>query len=177
MPREELCHGLAVFTMTLHTDMQAFQPKIQNKCILRTLYRTKIPHQLRGTFCDESPFFPELLCIDNAVIAFVRRTEAGILLRISHPVESAAVYNGTAHSSSMTIHIFRSGMGHNIRPPFKRPAVHRCCKSIVNNKGDSVCMCTFREFLYVKNRQGRICNCLPEDHPGIILKCCIQFVF
>ena len=150
-----------VIAVPFHTKMQRLQTDIQKERILRSLDRTQVAHQLCGSLRDIGSF-PELLRIDNSVISLIRRRKPRILIGMRLPVKITAVHDGAAHAGRMSIHILCRGMGHDIRTPLKRPAVHRRRKGIVHNKRNAMCMRRLREFLKIQHYQRRIGNTLAE---------------
>lgn len=91
-------HGLGVGAVLLHAEGQTFQPQIQQERALGGLDAAKVPHQLGGTLGDERAAETEALGVGDAVVAVVRGTQAGELVRVGRPVELAAVHDGTAQS-------------------------------------------------------------------------------
>ena len=102
---KELCNGKSVFTMSCHSDMQTFKSEIEQESVLGRLDRTKIPHKLNGSFCDECSALTETLGINNSVIAVIGRTETGELIGMSHPVKITRINNTAADACSVTVHI------------------------------------------------------------------------
>ena len=174
---QEFSDRLSVLHMPGHPDMQGLQTQVQIKGALGRLYRAQIPHQLGNALCDESAALAELLSVYNTVIGFIRCAEAGILVRVSHPVEIAAVYDGAADSRSMAVHVFGGGMGHDIRAPFDGPAVDRGREGIVHDQRHAVGMGNFGKLLNIQDCQGRIGNGLAEHGPCIVFKSSMQLFF
>lgn len=75
------------------TRSERFQTEVQKEAIHRRRNRAQITHQLGSSLSDVS-FFSELLCIDNAVIGFIRLCQAVIFMAVGIPVEVTAVDNG-----------------------------------------------------------------------------------
>ena len=107
------------------------------------------------------------------MIGLVRCTESRKLIRMSHPVKIAAIYDRSAKGCSMSIHIFRGRMCHNISSPFNRPQIHRRRERIIHDQRNSVCMGCFCKLLDIKYRQSRIGNGLAKYHLCVLLKCCV----
>ncbi len=107
------------------------------------------------------------------MIRLVRHRKARKLLSISRPVKIAAVNDGAAYTGGMTVHIFRGGMGYNIRSPLKRPAVYRRGKGIVHDKRNSVIMSRLCKLLEIQNHKRRVSNRLSEHRLCILTECCV----
>ena len=123
MTLKVLCYCLGVGTVLLHAEGQAFQPQIQQKCVLRGLDAAKVPHQLGGTLGDERAVEAEALGVGNAVVAVVGGGEAGELVGVGRPVELAAVHDAAAHAGGVTIHVLGGGVGDDVRAPLDGTAV------------------------------------------------------
>ena len=68
-------------------------------------------------------------------------------------------------------------MSNYIGTPFDGSAVDRCCKSIVDYKGNAVAVCKACKLFYIKNRTGGIGNGLAEYGFGIRFEIFSQFLF
>ncbi len=176
MRREEFRHRLAVLTVPLHAHMEALQPQVQDKGVLGALDGAEIPHELGGAFGDEGPLLPELLRVGDAVVAVVRGAQTGIFVRVGHPVEPAAVHDGSAHRRAVAVHVLGGGMGHDVSSPLKGTAVDRGGEGIVDNQGNAVGMGASRKLLDVQHGEGRIGDGLAEHGLSIVLKSRVQFL-
>ena len=156
--------------------MQGFQAYIQQECILRRLGRPEIPHQLGSCLSDISQL-PEFFRISNPMIRIIRHAKSRIFARVFPPVKIAGIHDGPAYAHGMSIHIFRCGMSHDIRPPFKRPAIYRRRKSIIHNKGNLMGMRRFSKFFDIQHYQRRIGDGFRQHASRIILECLMQFFF
>ena len=121
--------------------------------------------------------FSEFFCIYNAMVCFVRRRQSRELLGMCFPVKITAVNNRSAHTGSMSIHIFRSGMRDNICSPLKRTAVDRCSKCIVYDKRYPMRMCCVCKFFQIQNNKRRIGDRLSEYSFCILAERGIYFFF
>ena len=142
--------------------MQTFKTKVQNKCVLRTLDRTKITHQLCRTFCNKSTCIAKTLHIGHAMITLIRCTKSRILICILHPIKMSTIYNRAAYTCAMTIHIFCRGMRNNICSPLEWTTVDWCSKCIIYNKWNTICMRHFSKLFNIQNGKRWICNCLTK---------------
>ena len=129
-----------------------------------------------GCLCDERSLFAEAFCIGYAVVTVIGSAKSGEFVRVRHPVEIAGINNASAHSGTVTVHIFCCGVGNDIRAPFKRTATHGSCKGVVDNKGYSVSVCGFCKFFNIKNGEGGICDCFTENRLCIGAECGIEFL-
>ena len=164
---EELGHCHAVLTVALHPDVEALQTEIQHIGVHGGLHGAEVPHELGGGLGDEGAFLAEALSVGDAVVAVVRGAQAGELLGVGHPVELAAVHDGTAQHRTVAVHVLGGGVGHDIRAPRKGAAVHRRGEGIIHNEGHAVGMGSLGELLNVQHGQGRVCNGLAEDGLGV----------
>ena len=133
-------YSLSVFYMARHTYMKRFQTKIQNKCMLRGLNTSKIPHQLCRTFGNKCTFLTKFLCICNPMIGIIRLTQPRKLICLSHPVKMTTVNNRPTDSSSVTIHIFGRRMCHNICSPLNRTTIYRSREGVIHDQRNPMCM-------------------------------------
>ena len=157
--------------------MQALEAQIQVECALRRLHRAKVSHQLRGAFRDERARVSELLGIRYAVVALVRRAEAGEFVCMRHPVELPAVDDRAAERRRMAVHVLGRRMRHNVRAPLDRAAVDRRCKRVVNDKRHAVSVRSLREALDVQNRERRVRDRLAEDGLRVRAERRFEFLF
>ena len=93
------------------------------------------------------------------------------------PVKITAIYNGTSHTSGMSIHVFRSRMCHDVCSPFKRTAVNRSSKSIIHNQRHSVSMGNTGKFLNIEHIDTRIRDCFTEQTFSIRTESLFYFFF
>ena len=77
-----------------------------------------VPHQVGAAFGDVGSG-TELIGVDDAVIGIIRRGQAGELVRVSLPVELAAVHDHAAQSGGVTVQVFGGGVHHNVRAELK----------------------------------------------------------
>ena len=174
MAFKELCHSHAVGAVALHPHMQAFQTEVQHVGVHGRLHGAKVTHQLRGSLGDKGTLFAETLGVGDAVVAVVRGAQAGELLSVGHPVELAAVHDGTAQHRAMTVHVLGGGVGHDIRAPLKGAAVDRRGEGVVHDQRHTVGVSSLGKLLNVQHGQGRVCDGLAEHHLGVGLECGVQ---
>ena len=105
MALKELSHGEAVGAVLCHADMETFQTEAENEGVLRGLDGAEVTHELNGSLGDVGATLTEFLRVNNAVVAFVRLSESGELVGMSHPVEIAAVDDAAADAGAMTVHV------------------------------------------------------------------------
>ena len=141
---------LCIATVLRHAQMQRLQAQIQQESVLRTLNTAQVTHQLRGCLCHISAL-AESLGIGQSVIRFIRCAESRELVRMGFPIEVSAVYDAAAYTGGMPVHVFSSGVNHDIGSPLKRTTVDRCRKCIINNQRHTVTMGNTGEFLNVEH--------------------------
>ncbi len=86
------------------------------------------------------------------------------------PIKIATVHNAAADAHSVSIHILRSGMRHNIRPPLNWTTVNGSWKCIIHDQRHPMLMCYIGKLFDVKDHQCRIGNCLRKEYLGIWTK-------
>jgi hypothetical protein len=69
--------------------MKTLETDIEDIGILRRLDGAEVTHELGCRFCDESALKAELLSVNDAMIAVIRRCEPGETLSMCKPVELA----------------------------------------------------------------------------------------
>ena len=156
--------------MAFNTQWKRFQAEVQKKAVHRRRNRAQITHQLGSSLSDVS-FFSELLCIDNAVIGFIRLCQAVIFMAVGIPVEVTAVDNGAAYLNGMSVHIFGGGVGNDICTPLEGTAVYRCGKGVIHNKRHAVLVCNVCKFLDIKNYQSRIGDSFCKENLCVRFEC------
>ena len=161
---------LGILAVTLHPKRQRLQTHVQQEAVVRRRNGSQVSHQLGSGFGDVR-LLSELLCVHDAVIGFIRLRQAVILVTVLLPIEVSAVHDGAAHLYRMAVHVFGSGVGHDIRTPFNRSAVHRCRECIVHNQRNAVVVCHLGEFLNVQNDQCRVGNGLRQNRLGVRTEC------
>ena len=77
----------------------------------------EVAHELCGGLGNISAF-AKALRVGHAMIALIRRGEAGELI-VLRPVEIAAVHNRTAYACRMAVHILGCRMRHDIGSPIR----------------------------------------------------------
>ena len=101
------------------------------------------------------------------MIALVGGAEAGELLLVGHPVELSGIHKGPAHRYAVAVHVFRRGMGDNVRAPLHGAAAYRGGEGVVYDQGHAVGVGSPGELLDVQHRQGRVGDGLAEDRLGV----------
>ena len=160
---QELCHGHAVFAVALHPDMQALQAQVQHVGVHGGLHGAEVAHQLGSSLGDESPLLAKALGVGDAVVAVVRGAQAGELVGVGHPVELAAVHDGTAQHCAVAVHVLGGGMGHDIGTPFNGAAVDGGGKGVIHNQRHTVGVGCIGKLFNIQHRQGRVGNGFAKD--------------
>ena len=94
---------------------------------------------------------------------------------MSHPVEVTAVNDTAAYSCAVAVHVFCCGVCNDVSTPFERSAVDGCCKCVVDDQGNTVCMGCFCESFDIQNCQCRVCDRFAEYCFCVGSECCFQF--
>ena len=170
MAVQEFGHGLTVFHMLGHADVEGFEAQIQQKSVLGGLDGAEVPHELGGALGDEGAGQTELFHIGDAVIALVGGAQAGELVRMGCPVELAAVHDGAAHRRAVAVHVLGGGVGDDVRAPLKGTAVDGGGEGVVHNQGHAVGVGHLGELLNVQYGQGRVGNGLAKHGLGVGLE-------
>lgn len=89
---------------------------------------------------------------------------------MGHPVESAAVHDGTAQNRSVAVHVLGSGMGHDVRAPLERAAVDRGREGVVHDERHPMRVCGVCKLFNVQHGQGRVGDGLAKDDFGVGLE-------
>ncbi len=126
--------------MSVHPYRERFKPQIQQEGCVGGWVCPHIPHHLYPCFCDISSVL-KTFRIDDAMIGLIRFSEFGEIAVF--PVKITAVDNDPAHLHCMAIHVFRSGMDHDIRSKLKRSAKVWRRERVVHNQ---------RHVVFVRNR-------------------------
>ena len=164
---KELCDGHAVGAVALHPDVEALKAEVQHIGVHGGLHRAEVAHELCGGLGDESTLFAEALRVGDAMIALIGSTQAGELLGMGHPVELAAVHDGTAQHSAMAVHILGGGMGHDVSAPLEGAAVNRRGESVVHDERYAVGVCGLGELFNVQHGEGRVGDGLTKHDLGV----------
>ena len=70
----------------------------------------------------------------------------------------------------MTVHIFSGGVGDYIGAPFKRAAINRSSKCVIDDERDAMAMCYVGKLLYVEHIHSGICDCFAKQGFGVRLE-------
>ena len=72
------------------------------------------------------------------MVGLIRGGQAGEFIAVGLPVEVSAVHDAAAHLYGVAVHVFGSGVGHNVGAPLKGPAVDRGGEGVVHDEGNAV---------------------------------------
>ena len=147
--------------------MQAFQTEVQHVGVHGRLHGAKITHQLRGRLGNKGPLFAEALSVGDAVVAVIRGAQAGELVGVGHPVELAAVHDGTAQYGAMAVHVLGGGVGHDVGTPLEGAAVDRGGEGVVHDERHAVGVGCLRKLFNVQHGQGGVGDGLAEHDLGV----------
>ena len=164
---QELCHRHTVGAVALHPDVQAFQTKVQHISVHGGLHGAEVPHELRGSLCNESSLLAETLGVGDTVVAVVRGAQTRELLGVRHPVELATVHDGTAQHCAVAVHVLGGGVGHDVCAPLKGAAVDRRGEGVVHHQRHAVGVGGLGKLFNVQHGQGGVCDGLAEHHLGV----------
>ena len=164
---QELCHRHAVGAVALHPNVQAFQTKVQHIGVHGGLHGAEVPHQLRGSLCNESSLLAEALGVGDTVVAVVRGAQTRELVGVRHPVELAAVHDGSAQHCAVAVHVLGGGVGHDVRAPLKGAAIDWRGEGVVHHQRHAVGVGGLGKLFNVQHGQGGVCDGLAEHHLGV----------
>ena len=164
---QELCHGHAVLAVALHAHMQALQTQVQHVGVHGGLHGTKVAHQLGRCLGDEGTLLAKTLGVGDAVVAVIRGAQAGELVGVDHPVELAAVHDGTAQYGAMAVHVLGGGVGHDVGTPLEGAAVDRGGEGVVHDERHAVGVGCLRKLFNVQHGQGGVGDGLAEYDLGV----------
>ena len=167
MSFQELGHGHAVFAVALHPDVQAFQAQVEHIGVHGGLHGTEVAHELGSRLGDKGTFLAEALGVGDAVVTVIRGAQARELVRVGHPVEPAAVHDGTAQHRAVAIHVLGGGVGHDVGPPLEGAAVDRGGKGVVHDERHAVGVGRIGKLFDVQHGQGGVGDGLAEDRLGV----------
>ena len=167
-------HGVAA--VHGHTAGQRLEAQIQKIGVHRRLDRAEIAHQLCCGLGDECAALSELLRVGDSVIGFIRSGETRELVRMGHPVEVSAVYDGAADRRVMSVHVLGGGVSHDITAPLDGTAVDGGGERIIHNQRNAVGVGCLRKPLNIEYGQRRIGDGLSEYCLGVRTEGRLQFL-
>ena len=173
---QELCHGLRVFAVLSHAQVECLQAKVEDERVHRRGYAAQVAHELGHEFGGIA-HLAEGLDIGEPVVALIGRAESRELLGMRHPVEVAAVHHSATDLRSRSVHIFRGGVRHNVSAPLKGTAVDRCGKGVVDNQRHAIAVGHTSEFFYVEHSAAGVGNRFAEKQLSIGTEGSLQFFF
>ena len=147
---EEFGDFLRIFAVASHTQMKGFEAEVEQECVLRSLYRSEVAHELGRRFGDIS-HFAEGAGIGKTVIRFVGAGQPGEFIGMSFPVEISAVDDGSAYAGGVPVHIFGRRVCYDVGSPLERTAVDGCGECVVDDEGYSMPVGDAGKFLDVEN--------------------------
>ena len=146
--------------------MQRLQTQIQQEGILWCLNGTQVTHQLTGCLGDVG-HLTERFRIGQTMIGGIGLTQSRVFVGMRTPVEVTAIHNTATHGRSMTIHILRCRVCHNVSTPFERTAIDRSGKGIIDDQRNAMLMGNSRKLLDIEHLHTRIGNRLTEKQFGV----------
>ena len=165
---EELCNCQSILAVLLHTERKCLQTEIEVESRLSGRIASEISHKLHSCLYDVCGFAVSL-CVDSAVIAFVR---LGKLRELAVcPVEITAVNNNASALNCVTVHILCCGVNNDISAELERSAKYRCRECIIDDERNTVLVCDLCELLNVEDAQCRICESFTENSLCVRLEC------
>ena len=164
---EEAGHGKGVLTVAGHAYVQAFEAEVQQEGVLRRLDGAEVAHELGRGLGDVRPGIAELGGVGDAVVAFVRRAEAGELVGMGHPVELAGIHDTAANACAVAVHVLGGGVDDDVRPPLEGAAVHGRGEGVVHDERHAVGMGGLGEALDIEDHEGGVGDGLAEHGLGV----------
>ena len=116
---------------------------------------TEVALQLGDDF-NQIRHFAKGFCVSQSVITFVRLCQTREFVGMSRPIKLATVDDATSYTATLSVEIFRRGVGHDVGSPFEGTAVHRCRERIVHHERHSVGMCKACPTLNVAHTATRV---------------------
>lgn len=101
------------------------------------------------------------------MIRLIRSTQPWVFVRILRPRKLSAIHNNATHRCGMPIHIFGSGMHHNVRAPLYRTTVNWCGECVIHYQRHTMGMSHLGKLLYVQNLNRRIGYGFTKQNLGI----------
>ena len=86
---------------------------------------------------------------------------------MGHPVELAAVHDGTAQYGTMAVHVLGGGVGHDVGTPLEGAAVDRGGEGVVHDERHAVGVGCLRKLFNVQHGQGGVGDGLAEYDLGV----------
>ena len=109
------------------------------------------------------------------MIAVIWCAKTRELFSIRHPVEVTTIYYYTTHLRCSSIHVLGGRMSYDVSSPFKRTAIDRSGKSIVNNQWNTIFVGDAGKLLDIKNGTSRVADGFAEDNLGVRTECFLDF--
>ena len=159
---QELSHGLRVFAVLSHTQVECLQAKVEDEGVHRCRYAAQVTHELGHEFGGIA-HLAEGLDIGESVVALVGRAESRELPGMCHPVEVAAVHHSAADLRGRSVHILRCGVRHDVSAPLKGSAVDGCGKGVVDNQWHAIAVGHTGELLDVEHGATGVGDRLTEE--------------
>ena len=163
---QKLGHLLSVFAMAGNTQVESFKTDIEKESVHRTLDRAQVSHQLGSSLGNES-LLAKSLGVGQSVVRLVGLCKSGELVGVFVPVKVAAVNDTSAHCESVTVHILCGRVDNDVGAPFKRTAVDRSGKSVVNDQRHAVAVGDTRKLLKIKHVTSRIRDSFGKEAFGV----------
>ena len=162
--------------MALHTDVQALKPEPEQEAVHRCGRGAEVTHQLCGSLGDKGALKTELFSIHDAVIAVIRRGKTGEFICVGKPVKLTRIHDCTANSSTVTVHVFRGGVGNDIGTELEGAAVDGRCKGIIHDQRNAVSVGGGSKLFKIKDIKRGVRDGFAEHGTGFGAECGIQLL-
>ena len=117
-----------------------------------------------------------ILCKAYTVVWYIWFNKPWELISSPYPVKFTTINDYTAKCCTVTTDELSSWMDNDICTVFNRSYKVRCCKCVINNKWNVVCMCNLSNSFDINNFWIRISKCLNLNSLSIRLDCCFNSI-
>ena len=162
-----ICDGAGISAVALHSHMEALEAQIEDIGALGRRSRAEVAHELGGGLGYIGALFAEALGICNAVVAVVGSREPREFIGMGKPVKTARIDYRAADGRAVAVHVLGGGMGDDVCPEFKRAAVYRRRKGVVDYQRDTVAVGGIGKTFDVKNTKRGVRDGLAENGLGV----------
>ena len=101
------------------------------------------------------------------MITLIGSCQTWELVCVCIPVEVAAIHHTTTYLCSMTVHILRGGVRHDVAAPLEGTAVDGCGESVIDDEWNAMLVRHLGKTLHVEHIAARIADGLAEEALGV----------
>ena len=166
-------HLERIAAMLAHAQMEGLQPQVEQEGVHGRGNGSEVALDLRHKLGGVG-HLAERLCVGQPVIGSVGSCQPWVIRGVGVPVEVAAVHHGPSHLHGVAVHVFRCGVGNDVSPPLKRPAVDGSGESVVHHQRHTVPVGYAGELLYIQHLAAGIGYSLAKHHARVGLEGLVQ---